>query len=165
MFNCPVDRAARCRFAVPVYTCSKRKRREQSRKSLRLTVRANLDSRLADCRGQGQPLVGSWQLQRTTTAKCLAWNTGHASTQKRTRHRRMHLVRTAADTPKILSNRNSCSAVPKFPTIAAFCFTANDPLALVFAKLLPFQWGAGWNTCILLIVRMWVLLNGRISSL
>lgn len=39
------------------------------------TVGADLDSRLADCRGQGQPLVGSWQLQRTTTAKRLAWNT------------------------------------------------------------------------------------------
>lgn len=44
------------------------------------TVGADLDSRLADCRGQGQPLVGSWQLQQTTTAKRLAWNTSRACT-------------------------------------------------------------------------------------
>lgn len=67
------------------HTCLKRKRRKNLEKAFAIwfTIGANLNSRLANCRGQGQPLVGSWQLQRTTTAKYLAWNTSRAFIQRK----------------------------------------------------------------------------------
>lgn len=97
------------------YTCLKRKQRKNLKKTFRIwfTIGTNLNSRLANCRSQGQPLVGSWQLQRTNYNRKIL-RLGIPGAHSYTLRKDVSIcTRTANASTRIISNWNFWS-VPKF---------------------------------------------------